>query len=419
MTAAVTSGFQPRRAVAFLEELRALSAGDGADRLAWSDGWAAARALMLRELEGLPARSGQDRAGNLWVVLDGERPDALLVGSHLDAVPGGGWLDGALGVAAGVELLRAAAERAARLPLSLALVDWADEEGARFGQAMLGSGLATGALAPAALAGRRDAGGRAIEEVLAASGVELARAGGKHELLRDAIAYLELHIEQGPVLDDERLPVAAVDGTVAVRRLPLTVAGRAEHVGPAPLSRRRDALFAFALATVAVRTVAVAHGGRSAVTVAGCEPNLPTVIAGRVEASVDLRHDSDASLEAMAADLAAQLRRVEQESGCSLALGAPSFCAAAARFDERLVAHAAAAAYAVGGRRRAIGSGALHDATNLSRHVPTAMLFARSLDGRSHCPQEDSAVADLDAALRAFADLAERAVADHLERSCR
>ena len=419
MTPALATGFQPRRAVAFLEELRALSAGDAADRLAWSDGWAAARALLLRHVAELSVRSEQDRAGNLWIVLDGERPGTLVVGSHLDAVPGGGWLDGALGVAAGLELLRAGAERAGRPPLSLALVDWADEEGARFGQAMLGSGLATGALAPAALAGRRDAGGRAIEEVLAARGVELGGAGGSHGLLRDTIAYLELHIEQGPVLDDERLPVAAVDGTVAVRRLPLTVAGRAEHVGPAPLARRRDALLAFALATVAVRAVAVRHGGRSAVTVAGCEPNLPTVIAGSAEASIDLRHDSDAGVEAMAADLAAQLPRIERESGCALALGAPSFAAAAARFDARLVAHASAAAAAAGGRRRPLGSGALHDATNLSRRVPTAMLFARSRDGRSHCPQEDTAVADLDAALRAFADLAERAVADHLDRSRR
>ncbi len=411
----VTARFEAQRAIAFLRELRDLTGQD--DRLAWSDAWTAARKLLIARFDGLPVTCERDPAGNLWVTLEGERHETLVVGSHLDAVPGGGWLDGALGVAAGAELLRASAERGQRPPLTLALVDWADEEGVRFGQAMFGSGVATGALDPEALAGRRDARGLAIEDVLRRHGVDLADASASNERLRSAIAYLELHIEQGPVLDEAGWSVAPVRGTVAVRRVPLTIRGHAEHVGPAPLERRRDAVLALAHATLHARVVAERHGGRSAVTVVDVEPNVPTVIAGHVSASVDLRHEDDDAVDAMVADLRGELARVSEATGCRVVAAAPSFQAPASRFDDRLVAHAAEAAVCAGGTATTLISGALHDATHLSRRVPTAMLFAGSIGGLSHCRQEDTADADLVAALDAFADLSRRTIVEHLERS--
>jgi N-carbamoyl-L-amino-acid hydrolase len=360
----------------------------------------------------------EDRAANLWACLEGERRDTLIVGSHLDAVPDGGWLDGALGVAAGLVLIEAAARSGERPPVSLALVDWADEEGVCFGQALFGSGAVTGALDIPRIRASSSNDGRPAVEVLAEHGVDLdALADGGEDHLARAFGYLELHIEQGSVLDREGLPVAAVEGTAAVRRVPVEVLGRAEHVGPAALEDRRDAMLAIGHLAVAAHEIAAEHDGRSAMTVVELEPNLPTIIAGRARASIDFRHSEDASVSAMLAALRARARAISTGTGCRVDVGSPTFEAGAGHFDAGLVACAAEAVARLGGRRSPMLSGALHDATNISRRVPTAMLFCRSLAGLSHSPEEDSSEADLLTAAAAFAHTADAIIGAHLGKA--
>jgi N-carbamoyl-L-amino-acid hydrolase len=414
-TRAVAPDFRPGDVIAFLSELRELSGGPAARRLAWSAGWREARALLRTRLTALPVQVEEDIAGNVWARLEGDRSDTLVVGSHLDAVPDGGWLDGTLGVAAGLALIEAAARTGERPPVSLALVDWADEEGVRFGQALFGSAAITGALDLARLRASTDSDGRRATDVLAEHGVELDALNADDDRLADAFGYLELHIEQGSVLDSEGLPVAAVNATAAVRRVPAEVLGRSEHVGPAALEARRDAMLTVARLAVAAHNIAADHHGRSAVTVVELTPNLPTVIAGRARASIDLRHADDEGVSAMLDALHVESRAISATTGCRIDIGKPTFEAAAGRFDERLVASAAETARRLGGRDEPMLSGALHDATNISRRVPTAMLFCRSLSGLSHCPEEDSSEADLLTAASAFAETADMIIRRHLQ----
>src|SRR4051794_29682045 len=231
----------PARALADLRALRELTEDDrGAQRVAWTDTWAQARAWLRERLAELPLDVDQDEAGNLWAVLRGAREETVVLGSHVDSVPDGGWLDGALGVLAGLEVVRAIAA-AGEPAVTVALVDWADEEGARFGRSLLGSGLATGGIAPADVAEVRDADGVPLVDALAAHGVDLDAAPRARRRLDDAAAYLELHIEQGPVLEREGLAVGGVTGTAGVERRRVPVLGQAVQGGAFPMDARRDA----------------------------------------------------------------------------------------------------------------------------------------------------------------------------------
>ena len=201
--------------IAHLEELRALTADDaGAQRLAWSPVWMEARAWYRGKLAGLPVEQHFDAAGNHWTTLPGESERALVLGSHLDSVPNGGWLDGCLGVLAGLGVLTAISGRyGARPPCTVRLVDWADEEGARFGRSLFGSSAFASTHTIALDRVRKDREGMTFEEALAACGVDVVKIGDA-TLERDGIAaYLELHIEQGPVLEHAGKPLGVVQGT--------------------------------------------------------------------------------------------------------------------------------------------------------------------------------------------------------------
>ena len=220
------------RVIADLRELDRRTGGPGgARRLCWGEEWRAARGYLRELLAELDIAAEEDEAGNLWAYLEGDAEPALALGSHLDSVPGGGWLDGALGVMAALGVLRSWAAAGQRPPRTLALVDWADEEGSRFGRSLFGSSAATGRLDPAQFATLADAHGRAATEVLAESGVDLANAVAARARLDRVGAYLELHIEQGPVLDGERLAAAAVEGCVGIERWRFRIRGRAAHAG--------------------------------------------------------------------------------------------------------------------------------------------------------------------------------------------
>src|SRR6266487_2650852 len=233
----------PRRTVAELKELRELTGNeDGAQRVAWTDTWETARAWLREKLGGLPLKHEIDEAGNQWWTLRGASERAVLIGGHIDSVPNGGWLDGALNVVAGVEVVRRLAEDG-EPAATVRLVDWADEEGARFGRSLFGSSAAAGSMADQEeLRQRRDADGVALPDALREHGVDLDRALDARKQLQSAAAYLELHIEQGPVLESLDLPLGVVLGTFGVERHLVTFRGQAAHAGSTPMDKRRDAL---------------------------------------------------------------------------------------------------------------------------------------------------------------------------------
>src|SRR6266511_4914107 len=223
---------QPKRTVAELKELRALTGDvEGAQRVAFTDTWVRARTWMREKLAQLPVEVTVDEAGNQWATLRGASERALLIGGHIDSVPNGGWLDGCLNVMAGVEVLRQVAADG-RAPLTVRLVNWADEEGARFGRSLFGSSAAAGSMTDQdELRRRHDAEGVALPDALAEYGVDLDRATEARSQLANAAAYLELHIEQGPVLESMNLPLGVVLGTFGVERHRITWHGQAAHSG--------------------------------------------------------------------------------------------------------------------------------------------------------------------------------------------
>src|SRR5438067_6151120 len=216
-------GLDPMRTVAELEELRDLTGDEkGAQRVAWTDTWETAREWLRGKVGPTGAVDEIDEAGNQWFTLPGASGEALLIGGHIDSVPNGGWLDGSLNLVAGLEVLRRIAEDGTP-PLTVRLVNWADEEGARFGRSLFGSSAAAGSMSDQdELRERRDADGIALPDALAEHGVGLDRALEARGQLDSAAAYLELHIEQGPVLESLDLPLGVVLGTFGVERHQVT-----------------------------------------------------------------------------------------------------------------------------------------------------------------------------------------------------
>jgi hydantoinase/carbamoylase family amidase len=398
---------QPTRVLDDLRELDRLTGGPGgARRVAWTAGWQAARVLLEERVAAIGLALERDAAGNAWAVLPGRRAETVVVGSHLDSVPSGGPLDGALGVFAALELLRTLAEAGTVPERSVALVDWADEEGARFGRSLLGSSAAAGTLDAAAVRGLSDADGVLLEDALAAHGVALDTAVAEApRRLRDLCAYLELHIEQGPLLEAEGLPVAAVSGTVGIERVRLTFVGRSQHAGPTPMEHRRDAALAAAETALAVEQIAARNDGRGTTGRLRLEPGVATVVAGRAELDVDLRHAQAGRLAEMREQALDAARAAAAGRGCSVT-DEEVWRVAPRRFDAGLVEAARAVCAAVGGRELPLVSGALHDAAEVALRVPAAMLFCPSRGGVSHAPDEATDEADLCVAVEVFGRLA-------------
>jgi hydantoinase/carbamoylase family amidase len=395
------------RVIADLRELaRRTSDERGAQRLCWTDTWREARAFLGELLAEIGVEPEIDEAGNLWARLEGSEPgaDALALGSHVDSVPDGGWLDGALGVMAAVGVLRAhAAAGAPARPV--VLVDWADEEGARFGRSLFGSSAFAGTLDPGELGGLRDADGRPIAEVLAEHGIELERAGDCARRRDGMVAYLELHIEQGPRMKAAGITAAAVTGCVGVERVRFAFAGQASHAGTTPMDQRRDAGLAAAEAALAIERIPADEGGVATTGELRLEPGIPTAVAGRATLSVDLRHPDSDALARMLAATSEACERTAAARDCEV-VRLPLWRIEPIPFDGRLVAAARDACAEIAGEPAEIASGALHDAAEVARVLPAAMLFAPSERGISHAPEEDTAESDLKIAIEAFGLLA-------------
>jgi hydantoinase/carbamoylase family amidase len=401
---------RPERAIADLRALADLTGGPGgARRLCWSDEWVQARGLVRDRLAELPVKVDVDEAGNVWARLEGERAETVVIGSHVDSVPNGGWLDGALGVMGALETLRTVAA-AGTPPCTVTLVDWADEEGARFGRSLFGSSAVCGTLDPAAVRDLRDAGGERLADVLARHGVDVETASAAGSRLADVRAYLELHIEQGPVLESLGLAVGTVLGTFGVERHRVIFRGQAAHAGSTPMAKRRDSFLAAARFALAVRDLALPSGGVSTVGKADCEPGIVTAIPGVTTLLLDQRHldaDALAGLLASARTLAEEAAAAE---GCTVAFERIWQIEPIA-FDPALIATARAACAEITGSDHALPSGPLHDAAEMARRVPTVMVFSSSTNGISHAREEDTPVEHLELAIRVYARTVGEAIA--------
>jgi N-carbamoyl-L-amino-acid hydrolase len=405
---------QPSRVVARLEELRELTGDEnGAQRVAWTETWARGRAWLADSLADLPLEVTRDEAGNDWYTLRGESERAVLLGGHMDSVPNGGWLDGCLNVLAGAEVLRRVADEGTP-PVTVRLVDWADEEGARFGRSLFGSSAAAGSMADQDdLRKLADRDGVPLPEALAAFDVDLDRATGARSQLAGAAAYLELHIEQGPVLESLDLPLGAVLGTFGVERWRIRWTGQAAHAGSTPMDKRRDALAGAAKLALAIRDIARETGDGAVCTSGGvvCSPGIVTSVVETAEQLLDQRHLDAAKLGAML-ERAQELSRTYAAEEHIDVDWERIWSIEPILFDETLIGHCDEAIREVAGTSHRLPSGPLHDAAEVSRSgVPTVMLFVQSLRGLSHTRLEDTKPEHLELAVEALDRLASKTIA--------
>jgi beta-ureidopropionase / N-carbamoyl-L-amino-acid hydrolase len=411
----------PSRTVSELRELQALTGDEhGAQRVAWTDTWDRARAWLRDKAAALPLIEEVDPAGNQWFTLPGRSTRAVLIGGHLDSVPNGGWLDGSLNVLAGLEVLRRIAAEG-QPPVTVRLVNWADEEGSRFGRSILGSSAATGALENLDdLRARVDANGMPLPEALAAFGVDLDRMDEAHRFLDGAAAYLELHIEQGPVLESLDLPLGVVLGTFGVERHRITFRGQAAHAGATPMNRRRDALAAAARLSLAVREIAIEAGQGAVCTTGGivCRPGISTSVAETAEMLLDQRHLHPDALAGMLRAAQDASRRTAAEERVEVEWD-PLFRVEPIAFDSGLIAVADEVVREIAGASHRLPSGPLHDAAAVARAgIPAVMLFVQSLRGLSHTKIEDTRSEHLEMAVTALDRLTTRTM-ERIEASGR
>jgi N-carbamoyl-L-amino-acid hydrolase len=332
----------------------------------------------------------------------------------MDSVPNGGRLDGCLNVLAGVEVLRRIAEEGTP-PLTVRLVDWADEEGARFGRSLFGSSAAAGSMSDQEeLSARRDSDGIALPEALAEHGVDLDRALEARRQLDGAAAYLELHIEQGPVLESLELPLGVVLGTFGVERHLVTWHGQAAHAGSTPMDKRRDALAAAAKLALEIRPIAAEVGDGAVCTSGGvvCRPGIVTSVVETAEQLLDQRHLDAAKLARLLELARAASERFALEEDVEVEWER-IWSIVPIPFDDRLIELADEAVREVAGSSHRLASGPLHDAAEVARAgIPTVMLFVQSLRGLSHTKLEDTKEEHLELSVRALDRLTTKALGE-------
>jgi N-carbamoyl-L-amino-acid hydrolase len=404
----------PKRAVAELKELRELTGDEnGAQRVAWTETWERAREWLRGKAADTGAEETVDAAGNQWFTLRGDSDRALLVGGHIDSVPNGGWLDGALNVVAGLEVLRRIAADGGP-PLTVRLVNWADEEGARFGRSLFGSSAAAGSMSDQdELRARTDADGVALPDALREHGVDLESALDARSELEGAAAYVELHIEQGPVLESLDLPLGVVLGTFGVERHQVTFRGQAAHAGSTPMEQRRDALAGAARLELEIREIAKRVGEGAVCTMGGVvtKPGIVTSVVETAECLLDQRHLDATKLAEMLGNAEAASRRFASEERIDVAWQR-IWNIEPILFDEALIELADEAVREVAGASHRLPSGPLHDAAEVARAgVPTVMLFVQSLRGLSHTKFEDTKEEHLELAVQALDRLVTKTIA--------
>jgi hydantoinase/carbamoylase family amidase len=403
----------PSRTVAELRELQELTGDDnGAQRVAWTETWERARGWLRGKVSETGAQERVDAAGNQWFTLRGASDRSVLLGGHIDSVPNGGWLDGCLNVMAAVEVLRRIAADGSP-PVTVRLVNWADEEGARFGRSLFGSSAAAGSMADQdELRARKDADGVGLPDALKAHGVELDSALDARSELEGAAAYLELHIEQGPVLESMDLPLGVVLGTFGVERHQVTFRGQAAHAGSTPMDKRRDALAGAARLELEIREIAKRTGDGAVCTMGGVvtKPGIVTSVVETAECLLDQRHLDATKLAEMLSNAEAASHKFAQEENIEVEWER-IWNIEPILFDDALIELADQSIREVAGTSHRLPSGPLHDAAEVARAgVPTVMVFVQSLRGLSHTRLEDTKPEHLELSVRALDTLASKTI---------
>jgi hydantoinase/carbamoylase family amidase len=399
----------PARTVQELRELRELTGDEnGAQRVAWTDTWEQARGWLRDQVASTGAVEEIDAAGNQWFTLGGGDGKALLLGGHIDSVPNGGWLDGCLNLVAGVEVLRRIAEDGPP-PVPVRLVNWADEEGARFGRSLFGSSAAAGSMRDQdALAKLTDRDGVSLPDAVGRYGVSLDTALDAHSQLENAGAYLELHIEQGPVLESMEIPLGVVLGTFGVERSRVTFRGQAAHAGSTPMDKRRDALAGAAKLALEIRDIARSMGGVCTMGSVVTKPGIVTSVVETAECLLDQRNLGADQLGGMLSQAKKAAQRSATEENVEVEWER-IWSIEPILFDETLIGFADEAVRDVAGISHKLPSGPLHDAAEVSRAgVPTVMVFVQSLRGLSHTKLEDTKPEHLELSVAALDRLASR-----------
>ncbi len=403
----------PKKVIENLEELRALTADEqGAQRLAWSPIWLKARAWFEDKLKDLPVEHHYDAANNHWITLPGESEKSLVIGSHLDSVPNGGWLDGCLGVLAGLEVLTGLAnQHNGRPSCTVRLVDWADEEGARFGRSLFGSSAFAGSHTIEADRARTDREGTTLEAALKNCGIDVECIGEANREQKNIAAYLELHIEQGPILEKLGKPLGVVQGTKGVERWTVTFYGQEAHSGSTPMEARRDALAAAAKLALEIRPIARMHP-QSVATMGSVKtfPGIVTAVVGRCETTLDMRDLDTNVLSGMLREAREASERFANEERCSVEWS-KIWSIEPIPFHPELIKLCEEAIIETAGVSEQLPSGPLHDAAEVARiGIPTVMMFVQSLNGLSHNRAEDTNRAHIEQAVIALNRLAEKTI---------
>lgn len=404
----------PKRTVAELKELRSLTGNEnGAQRVAFTKTWATARRWLREKLEALKGvEVHHDAAGNLWATLPGKSDKALLIGGHIDSVPNGGWLDGCLNTLAGVEILRRVhAQYDGKPPVTVRIVDWADEEGARFGKSLFGSSACSGKIDMDETGTVKDKDGIRLVDAVKEHGIDFEKVKDCGEELKNAAAYLELHIEQGPVLLDLDLPLGVVLGTFGVERHAITFRGQAAHSGSTPMNRRRDAFLAAAKMSPEIYRIAERSNG-GVCTIGSCttKPGIVTSVVEECRITLDQRHlDADA-LARMLSEAKEASEKFAKEGKVGVEWER-IWQIEPILFNKELINFCEQAISDSGAKPHRLPSGPLHDAAEVARAgVPTVMMFVQSLHGISHNKIEDTKEEHLELAVTAFDKLAGKAI---------
>jgi len=333
-----------------------------------------------------------------------------VLGSHLDSVPNGGWLDGCLGVLAGAEVLRALHRDGVELPVSVSVVDWADEEGARFGRSLFGSGAVSGTLDVDAVSKLVDNTGRKLGDVVAEHGVNLETVLTAGDSLSSIVGSAELHIEQGPLLEARGRRLAALHGILGVQRRLVRLQGQAAHAGATPIPLRKDPTLAAARMAVEIRQMGLDNDAFTTVGVWRVHPGVPTAVNGRTEFSVDMRHLDKKVLDRLEAGLAELVQRIAAEERVTAEIDV-LWSIDPITFHPDLVQFASDIVEARTGIREVMPSGPMHDSAEMAQSgVPTVMMFVPSIGGLSHTHIEDTAEADIELGVAAFDDLVRKMV---------
>ncbi|HBH03132.1 MAG TPA: Zn-dependent hydrolase [Candidatus Rokubacteria bacterium] len=386
----------PARLRARLEALARFGAlpGGGVTRPCWSPPHEAARAWLLGELRAASLQAWVDPAGNVFGAtgppgLGADRP-VVLTGSHIDTVPEGGILDGALGVLAGLECLEALREAGAAPRLPLAVAAWSDEEG-RYGS-LFGSRAFTGRLDEERIPDLAAVDGERLVDAMARAGFDARRAPEARAPAGAVAAYVELHIEQGPRLEEAGIPIGVVDSIVGVRRARVVFTGQADHAGTTPMDRRRDGFLAAAEYALRARDLVVRRGGGRSVTNVGVvhvHPGVSNIVPARAELVHEMRSPDADVLAGLAARCESLARRVARRRGVGVEVQ-PMSATAPAACAPRVMAAIEAACATAGLASTRLHSAAGHDAQNLAAVTDAGMIFIPSRGGRSHRVDEMS-----------------------------